>query len=384
MGIWSELQEEMRLLDDEAEHDGYWHSISGTLTILACGMLCGLRLIGEIADWARAAPPRALPEEQFGITRTPCRAQFHNILKCVDADRFSLGFARWMSAAAGAVEGKTVAIDGKTVRGTGKLSGDGGAPHIASAMVTGLKLVIGSGECGTKGGEQAVFRELLDILDVSGAVVVADALHCSRKSAEAVPDVGADYLFSVKGNVPRLNEDLELYFREGDAPTHTTVEKNGGRLERRTAHATGEVRWLEGREGWPGLSTIGAVRRKFENVKTGRKSDEWSDCISSARLGPEELLACVRLGRGVESMHWLLDVHFAEDGTRVWDMRVLNTVRKMALNMAQVFTSARLPEWASLSGVFRANLFDTEKLAEFLDFFRCLRKLDCRAGGGVP
>jgi len=378
MGIWSELREEMRQLEEEAEHDGYWHSVSGTLTILVCGMLCGLRLIGEIADWARAAPPRAFLAQRFGITRAPCRAQFYNILKCVDAEKFGLGLCRWMAGAVGAAQGRTVAIDGKSVRGTGKLTGDGGALHIASAMACELKLVIGSLESAGKGGEQAAFRELLELLDVSGAVVVADALHCSRKSAQATLDAGADYLFSVKGNVPRLREDLELYFREGGAPSSRTAEKNGGRMERRTAYSSGEVGWLRG-EGWPGLATIGAIRREAENVKSGEKSDEWSYYISSARLGPEELLARARLEWSVESMHWLLDVHFAEDRTRVWDMNVqkaLNTARKIALNMARMFKSARLPQGASLSGVFRACLFDTAKLAEFLDFFSDLRKLD--------
>jgi len=362
MGIWGGLQEEMRLLEEDAGHDWYWHSISGTLTILVCGMLCGLRLIGEIADWARAAPPRALIEERFGIARAPRRAQFCNILKCVDAEKFGLGFARWMASAAGPTGGKTVAIDGKSVRGTGKLTGGGGTLHIASAMISELKLVIGSADCAGASGEQPAFREMLEILDLSGAVVVADALHCSRKSAEAVLNAGADYLFSVKGNVPRLQEELGLYFSNGDAPSFRMAEKNGGRIEG---------------EGWPKLSTIGAVRR------------EWSYYISSSKLGPEELLSRVRLEWSVESMHWLFDVHFAEDGTRVWDMKVqkaLNTARKIALNMARMFKDARLRESASLSGVFRANLFDTGKLAEFLDFFRGAGKLDwCMDGlSGFP
>ena len=57
MGIFGELQEEMRLLDEASDHDGYWYSVSGVMTILVCGMLCGLRLIDDIDDWARAALP---------------------------------------------------------------------------------------------------------------------------------------------------------------------------------------------------------------------------------------------------------------------------------------------------------------------------------------
>ena len=149
-------------------------------------------------------------------------------------------------------------------------------------------------------------------------------------------------------------------------------------MEVRTGYATGDVGWIEGREGW-GIRTIGAIHREFENIKTGSKSDEWHYYISSAELTAEALLRHARLEWGVESMHWLLDVHFSEDKTQVWDMnvqKVLNTSRKIALNMARMFKSARLTARASLAGVFRANLFDTEHLAQFLGFFRYAHKLD--------
>ena len=58
MGIFGELQEEMRLLDEAADHDGYWYSVSGVMTILVCGMLCGLRLIDDIDETGRGRRPR--------------------------------------------------------------------------------------------------------------------------------------------------------------------------------------------------------------------------------------------------------------------------------------------------------------------------------------
>ena len=145
MGILNALQKEMRLLEAAAAHDGYWYSVSGVLTTLVCGMLCGLRQIDDIHDWAKAAPTRTFFEAQFGITKMPCRAQFYNILRCVDAQKFNKSFARWMSGVLnGSVKGKTISIDGKTVCGTGKRSKDGSVLHIASALVSDLNLVIGS------------------------------------------------------------------------------------------------------------------------------------------------------------------------------------------------------------------------------------------------
>jgi predicted transposase YbfD/YdcC len=354
--------------EETAKHDGYWYCVSEALIIMICGMLCSLQTIDDIHEWSGAAPVRAFLKERFGIGRIPCRAQFYNILGCVDAEKFSRSFMKWMqSVLEGGVAGKTVAIDGKTICSTDKLTKDGSVLHIASAIVSEYGMVIGSHECGTKTGEITAFRELIDLLDVSGAVVVADALHCNQKSAKAVVEAGADYLFSVKGNNPGLEEDIALYIREEPVETCKTKEKNGGRIETRTAYVSHEIEWLYGRERWENLACIGAIHTEFE--KGGNKSSEWHYYISSASLTAEELLKHARLEWGVEAMHWLLDVHFAEDRTRVWDMNVqklLNIMRKIALNLAKEFkakTQSRHP----ISGILKRNLFDINNLFGFLE-----------------
>ncbi len=346
---------------------GYWYCISDALIIMVCGMLCSLQTISDIYEWSKAVPSRAFLQEWFKIERFPCRAQFYNILGCVDAEKFSKSFMKWIkSLLQCGISGKTVAIDGKTVCSTDKLTKDGNALHIASAIVSECGMVIGSRECGTKTGEIMAFRELVDLLDVSGAVVVADALHCKKKSAKAVIEAGADYLFSVKDNNPRLKEDIELYFREEKVETFVKTEKNGGRIEKRTGYVSHEIDWLDGREDWLNLTCIGAIHTEFE--KGGKKSSEWHYYISSAPLTSESLLKHARLEWGVEAMHWLLDVHFAEDKTRVWDMNVqktLNIVRKIALNLAKDFKAKTLSRQA-ISGVLKRNLFDLSNFSAFL------------------
>jgi predicted transposase YbfD/YdcC len=119
------------------------------------------------------------------------------------------------------------------------------------------------------------------------------------------------------------------------------------------------------------LSCIGAIHREFE--KNEQKSSEWHYYISSAKLSPQELLTHARLEWGVEAMHWLLDVHFAEDKTAVWDMNVqklLNTTRKIALNLARMFKAKNCSNATALSDLLKRNLFDTDHLYNFLSFFR--------------
>jgi len=380
MGILYELQEEMKGLEEGARHNGYWYSIGDALIIMVSGLLCGLQRMDDIHDWAKSAPTRKFLEEQFGIERIFCRAQFYNIVGCVDGEKFKMAFTRWMQKVLdGTMKGKTISIDGKTVCGTGKLTPDGSVLHIASAIVSDSKLVIGSQECGTKTGEINAFRELVEMLDVEGAVVVADALHCKPKSAKAVIEAKADYLFVVKANQEALKADIELYIKNENIPSFRMKELNGGRIETRTAYACCEIEWLEQKNKWKNLSCIGAIHREFENVKSGNKSSEWHYYISSATLTPKELLTHARLEWAVESMHWLLDVHFNEDETRVWDMNVqklLNIARKIALNMIRIFRDANYPKRLPLTSVLKENLFDLAQFASFLDFFKHERKLD--------
>jgi len=364
----SGLQKMMKEVEKGATHNGYWYSISESLIIMVCGMLCSLQTIDDIHEWSKAAPTQVFLKERFWIEKIPCRAQFYNILGCVDAEKFNKSFIKWMQGVLhGGLAGKTVAIDGKTVCSTDKLTEDGNALHIASAIVSEYGLVIGSRECRTKTEEPKAFRELIELLDVSGAVVVADALHCKKKSAKAVVEAGADYLFAVKDNEPTLRAEIELYFQKESVETFATTEKNGGRIEKRTGYVSQDIDWLYGRENWEKLTSIGAIHTEFE--KGGKKSSEWHYYISSAALTAEDLLKHARLEWGVEAMHWLLDVHFSEDKTRVFDMNVqklLNIMRKVALNLSKEYkamTESKIP----ISGVLKRNLFDLNTFAGFLD-----------------
>ena len=371
MGILPSLQEAMKALEEESKHDGYWYSVHEALIILLCGLLCQQKTVSEIHEWTEAYPTRSFFADEFGITKFPCRAQFYNILGCVNAERFNYYFTKWVqSLLPGNLTGKTVAIDGKTICSTDKLTEDGSVLHIASAIISEYGLVIGSRECGTKTGEITAFRELIKMLEIQGAIVVADALHCNQKSAEAVVEAGADYLFVIKDNVPTIKADIELYIQEETVEKFTTVEKNGGRIEKRTAYATCDIEWLDGREHFKRLSCIGAIHRQFE--KNNHTSSEWHYYISSKPLTAEELLVHARMEWSVESMHWLLDVHFSEDKTRVWDMNLqknLNIMRKTVLNLVKTYKTNKCPK-SSLVGILRRNLFDYQVLSDFLAFFR--------------
>ena len=236
----------------------------------------------------------------------------------------------------------TVSLDGKTVRSTGKMDSYESPLHVVSAQLCELGITLGSKSVEGKSNEIPAVQELLRELEISGCMVVADALQCQKKTAKAVIDGKGDYLLSVKGNQKTLETDISDYVQDTDLrknmDTNVQKEKNRGRIEKRTAFVTDDVGWIPDRQAWPGLCCIGAIHTEFE--EKGKKTSEWHYYISSRKLTALELLHHARMEWSVESMHWLLDVHFSEDFCRVEDKNVqqnLNILRKFALSIIKSF-----------------------------------------------
>jgi len=239
--------------------------------------------------------------------------------------------------------------------------------HIISAHIAELGITLASHKVDDKTNEIPAMRELIELLDVEGCIIVADALHCQKETASTIVNNKADYLLSVKNNQPTLKEDIEAYIHNEDLQkgmdTAKTLEHNSGRIERRCAFVSHEIDWLS---GWANLSCIGAVHTQFDYK--GKVTNQWHYYISSRKLSAQELLKHARMEWSVESMHWLLDVHFSEDYCRIEDedvQQTMNTIRKIAINNIKLYkqeTKSKLP----LSKIMFGCLLDCEKLAEIL------------------
>lgn len=370
-GMIEDLKEILDEIAAHSNHNGYWYSVQDILAILICGLLCGLQDVEGIHQWAKVERQTEFFKKVFGVKKIPCRAQLYNILATVNHNFFEKAFIRFMnSIVSGETQDKTIAIDGKSIRSTGKLSNDGSILHIASAILCDSQLVIGSCECGTKTGEVEAFRALIKMLDIKGSVVVADALHCKSQSAISVIEAGADYLFVVKDNNANLKESIDLLSYNKKTDTACTIEKNGGRIETRTAYLSDDIETLYEKDKWKNITCVGAIHREFE--KNNQTSSQWHYYISSKKMTAEELLKHARMEWRVEAMHWLLDVHFDEDRTRIRSMEIqknFNIMRKLVLNLIKEYQGA-LPKHQAMSRIQRSNLFDTDQLASFIAYFR--------------
>ena len=267
------------------------------------------------------------------------------MLKMIKTDTLNRCFADWVySFMPEKAENLTISLDGKTICSTIRMEKCKSPLHIISAQISELGLTLAQKCTDDKSNEIPAVQALLKELNIKGQTVVADALNCQKETARIIIEQKADYLLCVKDNHPNLKKDIEDYiqdtFLQKTIRKVSKAEKNYGRIEKRTAYVTNDIEWLTQKKEWEKLCCIGAIHTEVESKKG--KTSEWNYYISSRSLTPEQLLHHARMEWSVESMHWLLDVHFEEDWCRVEDKAVqqhLNMFRKAAINIIKLFKS---------------------------------------------
>ena len=141
MNSFNKLQEKMIAVEKECKHKGYYYKISDVLTIMVCGMLCNLQNISDIYEWAKSVPVQEFLLKEFNIHKLPSRAQFYNLIGCVEPQKFNIMFIKWVEEILKDNDNdKTIAIDGKTICSTNQRSANGQPLHILSAIISESKL----------------------------------------------------------------------------------------------------------------------------------------------------------------------------------------------------------------------------------------------------
>lgn len=233
------------------------------------------------------------------------------------------------------VTGNTVAIDGKTIRGSGNEKHK--AYHVVSAWVAENQITLGQLATEEKSNEITAIPELLDILDVKGSTVIIDAMGCQKQIATKICEKKADYVLGLKGNQAALLSDVKLYF-ETEVPSYKsrTLEKGHGRIEEREYYLETEIDWLSRREDWANLKGIGMVRTSVTSLKTGEFTQECRYFITSV-TDIHRFADAVRKHWSIENqLHWQLDVSFGEDSAKARKDNSplnLNILRKQSLSL---------------------------------------------------
>jgi len=301
---------------------------------------------------------------------TPAHDHLGDILATLDADQFQRCFVAWVAGVTGVPPG-VIAIDGKTVRRSGRKQGAKAAIHMVSAFAARQRLVLGQVKVAEKSNEIVAIPKLLNMLAIEGAIITIDAMGCQRDIAQKVIDKKADYVLALKGNQGSLLDDVELFVNEqkakGFADTKisqdTTVDGDHGRIETRTTTVIHDVGWLQERHNWPGLKAVvvvDSIREASGKIERETRLYVTSLVMLAVLLGP-----IVRSHWAIEnSLHWVMDMLFRDDECRVrTDHAPANftTIKHMALNLLR-----RPAGKQSMRGKRKSASWDDEFLVSLL------------------
>lgn len=321
------------------------HQLLDIVLIAICGVICGAEGWVDIEAFGKTKKTwlKRFLDMPHGI---PSHDTFGRVFAALDAAEFQRCFLEWVQAVSVLTAGQVIAIDGKTVRRSHDRRKGKAALHLVSAWATANRLVLGQVATDAKSNEITAIPELLRLLDVQGGIVTIDAAGTQTAIAEQIVEQGADYVLALKGNQKGLAEDVvrlfewahSIDFAELQHDHDRTVTKGHGRIETRHTWTIADPRFVgdlrQGRK-WKALRTVAQVtveRRTDEHVTV-----ETRYYISSLSGAAKPIQHAVRSHWGIEnSVHWVLDVSFNEDASRLRQGQAAENfavLRHLALNL---------------------------------------------------
>jgi predicted transposase YbfD/YdcC len=362
------LRKHFRPLNDPRVVGRTSHLLFDIIVLAICGVIANCDDWPDIALFAQKREPwfRRFLKLPHGV---PSHDTFERVFAALDPRAFERCCLAWLREVAGRLGVGHIAIDGKTLRGSA--GSQLGPLHLVSAWATQANLTLAQVAVDGKSNEITAIPQLLELLDLNGALVTIDAIGCQKVIAKRVVTGGGDYVLVVKGNQEHLLEDIQETVAkalDGELPAgtvrmHTTREEGHGRQEERSCVVIQHVAEIRDRQAWPNLTTVGMCRR--ERTVNGQSSTEVCYFIGSRRMAARRYAQALRSHWGIENnLHWQLDVSFHEDASRIENRHGAANfalLRKMALALLK-----QHPRKDSIARKRKAAALDPEFLAETL------------------
>lgn len=331
-------------LTDPRVDRGRNHSLLEMIFMALTATLCGAQGWADVECFVHSKRQwfgRFIALEQ-GV---PSHDTFGRVFARLDTAEFLAAMQTWVAEFAASLRGQGIAIDGKTLRGSFDRAAGKSPLHCITAYACDLRVCLRQTSVADKSNEIPAVRELLGLMELAGATVTLDAMHCRVETAAAIRQAGADHILMVKGNQESLHDALcrrfleygEADYRVAGLRRHVTVEKSHGRRERREIHVIEAPADLPALRRWPGVRSIGMIYRRRE---AGGKLHEENQFFIASHPPKVRLLAGLLRGHwAIENrQHWVLDAIFSEDASRIRQgnaPEISAALRRMALNVLQ-------------------------------------------------
>jgi predicted transposase YbfD/YdcC len=311
------------------------------LFVVICGSICGADSWRDYVDFGKSKLDYL--KRFFPFTNgVPSKNTFARVMTAINAEKFKDKFLEWMKAIQINLQ-EVIALDGKALRHSFDNEIGQTPIYLVNAYATTLKLVLGQEKVSDKSNEITAIPELLNILEIKGAIISIDAMGCQKEIASKIRAKEADYLLALKGNHGTLHEDVKLFLEtevaKGNSKkieVYEEVSGDHGRIETRKYYVTDKIDWLTQKEKWKDLKSIAMVEstREIKNNIT----IENRFYLTSLSPNPKLVAHAIRSHWGIESLHWVLDVTFREDDSRVREKNAVENiglVRKIVFNILQ-------------------------------------------------
>jgi predicted transposase YbfD/YdcC len=363
------LQEAFSSLEDPRIERHKRHKLLDIVILTICAVISGAEGWEAIEGFGKEKHDglRQWIALENGIPSHDCIAR---VISRIEPDKMTGCFMAWAHSVVERVLGEVVAIDGKTARHSYDRKNRLGAIHRVSAWANQAGISLGQVKTEAKSNEITAIPALLDLLEVKGCIITIDAMGCQTEIAKKIIEKQADYVLAVKGNQKHLHEAIADYFEAAIAAskpdlcqlqTHVETDSGHGRIETRRCYLSTCLDTLPDAEKWKGLKGIGMV--ESERLINGQVTIERRHYISSL-VDAKPFAHAAREHWGIEnSLHWVLDVTFREDDSRIrkgYAPENFIIVRQLAINLlkneASKLSIKRKRFMAALSDKFREKV----------------------------
>lgn len=319
----------------QANHHHKRHLLIDIVVIGILAVIAGADTFHEIAEFGRRKRRwlKTFLELPSGV---PSEDTFARVFSLIDPAAFQSCFLAWVRHVVKKTKGEVVAIDGKSNR---RSHGANAKPlHLVNAFATANGLALGHQAVDGKSNEITAIPKLLKLLDLKGCIVTTDAMGTQRWIIKNILQQGAHYLLAVKGNQRRLHRDIKHIMAKtdpGQLQSYRLEETDHGRHEVRECRVATDLTNIRDLDRWDQLAAI--VQVKLTRTVKGKTTSQTRYYITDVIRSAKTMLNAVRSHWQVENrLHWVLDISFREDESRVRSGHAqenLSVVRKLALNL---------------------------------------------------